>query len=53
MIRTDNRDELQKYLLENGVQTVIHYPIAPHRQDAYKELANNSYPISEQIHKQV
>lgn len=53
VIRTDNRDELQKYLLENGVQTVIHYPIAPHRQDAYKELANNSYPISEQIHKQV
>ncbi|AJI54829.1 aminotransferase class I and II family protein [Francisella philomiragia] len=53
VIRTENRDELQKYLLENGVQTVIHYPIAPHHQDAYKELANNSYPISEQIHKQV
>ncbi len=53
VIRTENRDELQKYLLENGVQTVIHYPIAPHHQDAYKELANNIYPISEQIHKQV
>ncbi|WP_265659059.1 DegT/DnrJ/EryC1/StrS family aminotransferase [Francisella philomiragia] len=53
VIRAENRDELQKYLLENGVQTVIHYPIAPHCQDAYKELANNSYPISEQIHKQV
>ncbi|WP_432772919.1 DegT/DnrJ/EryC1/StrS family aminotransferase [Francisella salimarina] len=53
VIRTEKRDGLQKYLLDNGVQTVIHYPIAPHHQDAYKELANNIYPISEQIHKQV
>ncbi|AEI35786.1 DegT/DnrJ/EryC1/StrS family aminotransferase [Francisella salina] len=53
VIRTENRDELQKYLLDNGIQTVIHYPIAPHHQDAYSELANNSYPISEQVHNQV
>lgn len=53
VIRTDNRDGLQKYLSDNGVGTVIHYPIAPHHQDAYKELSKNSYPISEQIHDQV
>ncbi|MBK2257405.1 DegT/DnrJ/EryC1/StrS family aminotransferase [Francisella philomiragia] len=53
VIRTENRDELQKYLLENGVQTVIHYPIAPHYQEAYKEWSNDSYPVSEQIHRQV
>ncbi|MBK2026284.1 DegT/DnrJ/EryC1/StrS family aminotransferase [Francisella philomiragia] len=53
VIRTQNRDELQKYLFENDIQTVIHYPIAPHHQDAYKELADHSYPVSEQIHDQV
>ena len=53
VIRTESRDELQKYLLDNGVQTVIHYPIASHHQDAYSEWSNDSYPISEQIHEQV
>ena len=36
VIRTKNRDKLQQYLLENGVQTLIHYPIPPHKQEAYK-----------------
>lgn len=53
VIRAENRDELQKHLLDNGVQTVIHYPIPPHHQDAYKEWSNDSYPISEQIHQEV
>ncbi|MBK2095890.1 DegT/DnrJ/EryC1/StrS family aminotransferase [Francisella philomiragia] len=53
VIRTENRDDLQKYLLDNGIQTVIHYPIAPHHQHAYAEWNNDSYPISEQIHNQV
>lgn len=53
VIRTEHRDELQKYLLENGIQTVIHYPIPPHQQEAYSEWSNKSYPISEQIHNQV
>ncbi|MBK2257738.1 DegT/DnrJ/EryC1/StrS family aminotransferase [Francisella philomiragia] len=53
VIRTENRDRLQDYLLNNGVQTVIHYPIAPHHQKAYSEWNNDSYPISEQIHDQV
>ena len=53
VIRTKNRDKLQKYLFENGVQTVIHYPIPPHKQDAYKEWNNQIYPITEQIHSEV
>ncbi len=53
VIRTKNRDELQKYLLDNGVQTLIHYPIPPHKQNAYKEWNNESYKISEQIHDKV
>lgn len=44
------RDELQEYLKANGVGTVIHYPIPPHKQECYKEWNNHSYPITEQIH---
>lgn len=46
------RDELQKYLTENGVQTLIHYPIPPHKQECYKKWNNMSFPITEQIHSQ-
>ena len=53
VIRTNQRDALQKYLLDHGVQTLIHYPIPPHKQQAYKEWNNLSYPISEQIHDEV
>lgn len=53
VIRTNKRDELQKYLLDNGIQTLIHYPIPPHKQNAYKEWNGKSYPISEQIHNEV
>lgn len=49
-IRTKRRDELQKYLADNGVQTIIHYPIPPHKQVCYKEWNNLSFPITEQIH---
>lgn len=49
----DERDALQKHLLENGIQTLIHYPIPPHFQPAYSDLANCSFPISEKIHKQI
>lgn len=53
VVRTKNRDELQKHLLENSIQTLIHYPIPPHKQIAYKEWENESYPISEQIHSEI
>lgn len=53
VIRTERRDELQAYLENNGIQTIIHYPIPPHQQEAYKEWKHLSYPVSEQIHKEV
>ncbi|MCG3713220.1 DegT/DnrJ/EryC1/StrS family aminotransferase [Aliarcobacter butzleri] len=53
VIRTNKRDELQKYLQDFGIQTLIHYPIPPHKQSAYKEWNNESYPISEQIHNEI
>ena len=48
----ERRDELQEYLKENGIQTLIHYPIPPHKQECYKEWNDRSYPITEQIHAQ-
>ena len=53
VIRTTKRDELQKYLLDNGIQTLMHYPLAPHKQEAYREWNDESYEISEQIHDEV
>ena len=48
------RDEFQKYLLNNGIHTMIHYPIAPHQQKCYSEIEwyGRSYPITEKIHKE-
>ncbi len=51
-IRCAERDRLQQYLTENGVQTVIHYPIPPHKQECYKEWNTMSLPITEQIHNE-
>lgn len=53
VIRTKERDRLQKYLEKNGIQTLIHYPIPPHKQKAYKEWNTKAYPVTEQIHYEV
>jgi dTDP-4-amino-4,6-dideoxygalactose transaminase len=53
VIRVQNREKLQEYLTENGIQTLIHYPIPPHKQQAYKEWNSLSFPISEKIHEEV
>ena len=53
VIRTINREKLQSYLTEQGIQTLIHYPIAPHHQQAYKDLAQQKYEITEAIHNEV
>ncbi len=53
VIRVQNRSAFQKYLEENGIQTLIHYPTAPHKQGAYSEWSNFSYPITEKIHDEV
>lgn len=52
-VRVENRDKFQKYLTENEIQTLIHYPIPPHKQEAYKEWNNLSYPITEKIHREI
>ena len=51
-ILCEKRDELQLYLAEHGIQTLIHYPIPPHKQECYKGWNHMSLPITEQIHKQ-
>ncbi|MEA2047508.1 MAG: DegT/DnrJ/EryC1/StrS family aminotransferase [Campylobacterota bacterium] len=53
VIRTAKRDKLQKYLLDNGIQTLIHYPLPPHKQEAYKEWLDELFPITEKIHDEV
>ncbi len=52
-IRHERRDDLRNYLLDNGVKTEVHYPIAPHKQNCFKGMFSNSYPISELIHNTV
>ncbi|MFA5044459.1 MAG: DegT/DnrJ/EryC1/StrS family aminotransferase [Paludibacter sp.] len=51
-ILSSRRDELQNYLTENGIQTLIHYPIPPHKQICYEALNNFSFPITEKIHRE-
>ncbi|MBP7173041.1 MAG: DegT/DnrJ/EryC1/StrS family aminotransferase [Cloacibacterium sp.] len=53
VVRTENRNNLQKYLADNGVQTLIHYPIAPHQQECYREFSRLSFSITEKIHQEV
>jgi len=53
VIRCEHREELQAYLTEHNVQTVIHYPIPPHKQEAFYNWNNLSYPITEKIHKEI
>lgn len=53
VVRTAERDRLQQYLTEQGIQTLIHYPIPPHQQQAYSEWNNYSFPITEQIHREI
>jgi dTDP-4-amino-4,6-dideoxygalactose transaminase len=53
VLMVENRERFQKYLTDNGIQTLIHYPIPPHKQEAYKEWSTHRYPISEKIHEQI
>ena len=53
VIRTKHRETLQKHLSEQGIQTLIHYPIAPHHQKAYQAWSTQRYPITEAIHNEL
>ncbi|MCR8844858.1 DegT/DnrJ/EryC1/StrS family aminotransferase [Paenibacillus sp. SC116] len=53
VVRTSNRSNFIEYMTQQGVQTMIHYPIPPHKQEAYKEWNALSFPISEKIHSEI
>ena len=53
VVRSNNRDQLKKYLYERGIDSMIHYPIPPHKQVAYSEWNEFSFPISEKIHREI
>jgi len=53
VIKTKHRDDLHKYLIEQGIQTLIHYPTPPHKQQAFPEWNERYYPITEKLHKEV
>ena len=53
VIRTEKRDTFQKFLREKGIETLIHYPIPPHKQEAYTSYNSHKYPITEEIHKTI
>lgn len=52
-VRVKDREHFQNYLSKQGIQTVIHYPIPPHKQEAYKEWNKFDYPITEEIHRTI
>ena len=52
-VRTENRDDFQEYLKQSDIQTLIHYPIPPHKQECYKEWNNLSLPVTEEIHRTI
>jgi len=53
VIRSDKREALQKHLHDNGIQTLIHYPVPPHKQQAYKDWGYLDLPLTEKIHQEV
>jgi dTDP-4-amino-4,6-dideoxygalactose transaminase len=53
VVRCEQREALQNYLAEQGIQTLIHYPVAPHKQQAYSQWNHISLPVTEKIHQQV
>jgi len=53
VIRTRNRKEFREYLLQNGIETLIHYPVPPHKQEAYSEWQQQELPVTEKIHNEV
>jgi dTDP-4-amino-4,6-dideoxygalactose transaminase len=53
VIRTTDREAMQACLADAGVQSLIHYPIPPHHQQAYGQWAEQVYPLTEAIHQQV
>lgn len=52
-IRTPERNHLREYLSREGIETMVHYPLPPHKQQAYAEWNDRTYRISERIHREI
>lgn len=52
-VRVEDREKFQKYLKQNQIETLVHYPIAPHKQICYKQFSNINLPITEKIHEEI
>ena len=52
-IRTPERNHLREYLSREGIETMVHYPLPPHKQQAYGEWNDRTYRISERIHREI
>jgi dTDP-4-amino-4,6-dideoxygalactose transaminase len=53
VVRSEKRDELKSHLHSHGIETLIHYPVPPHKQNAYKELGSQHHPITDSLHATV
>ena len=53
VVRTERRDDFQRRLSGRGIETLVHYPVPPHKQGAYKEMNQLSFPVTEEIHREV
>ena len=53
VVRCAHRDALKEFLTQHNIETMVHYPIPPHRQAAYQEMNALAFPITEQIHREV
>ena len=53
VVRVKNREKFQQHLADSGIQSLIHYPIPPHKQEAYREWNELSFPVTEMIHREV
>ncbi len=53
VIRTENRDGLQEFLSRKNIQTLIHYPIPPHKQECFRALNSDYFPVTDLIHREV
>lgn len=53
VVRAKERDHFKQYLSDNGIETIIHYPVPPHKQAAFAEWNKENFPLTEEIHATV
>ena len=53
VVRCARREALQRFLSDRGIESMVHYPVPPHMQGACREMNNDSFPLTEEIHREV